>query len=231
VEVKDGNMIQNRKSSRSFCILSALSGILGVVMLIISFSINTGPPPGSSAAALVRFAEQSYKSVLWGAWLQAVGPIFIALFAFALVHLCGADRRLSGWMTFFGATTLMTVNLIEVTFYICALFTTPSAMMEIGMRLISSVQHLYFIVSAPALFLPLGIVLINSRIIPRIVGYFALVLGATFAVVGVASLLTLALPASVTSLGAIQALWWLAAAFLLLFRSGTIAALDHAEDA
>ncbi len=48
-------------------------------------------------------------------------------------------------MTFFAATTLMTVNLIEITFYICALFTSPPGMPEVGIRLISSVQHLYFI--------------------------------------------------------------------------------------
>ena len=70
-------------------------------------------------------------------------------------------------MTFFGATTLMTVNLIEVTFYICALFTSAPGMTEVGIRLIDSVQHLYFIVSAPAVFLPLGTVLIKSRLIPN----------------------------------------------------------------
>jgi len=211
--------------------LSALSGILGVFMLILSFSINPGPPQGASAPDLARFAEQSYRSVLWGAWLQAVGPVFVVLFAFALVHLCGADRRLSGWMTFFGATTLMTVNLIEVTFYICALFASPSGMTEIGFSLIHSVQHLYFIVSAPALFLPLGTVLIQSRLLPRAIGYLALALGVLFALVGMASLLILALPASVTSLGSIQALWWLAAAFCLLFRSRKISLLHNAEEA
>ena len=224
-------MTHSIKAKRPFCILSALSGILGVLMLIMSFSINTGPPPGSSGPALARFVEQSYKYVLWGVWLQAVGPIFIVLFAFALVHLCGADRRLSGWMTFFGATTLMIVNLIEVTFYICALFTSPAGMMEVGIRLIDSVQHLYFIVAAPALFLPLGIVLINSRVVPRIISYLALGLGGTFALVGMASLLTLELPASVTSLGAIQALWWLAAAISLLFRSRRIVEINHSEEA
>jgi hypothetical protein len=218
------------RTKRLFCILSALSGILGVLMLIVSFSINVGPRPGSSGPDLARFVAQSYKSVLWGGWLQAVGPIFVVLLAFALVHLSGAERRLSGWMTFFGATTLMTVNLIEVTFYICALFTTPSEMMEVGIRLISSVQHLYFIVSAPAFFLPIGIVLINSRILPRVLGYLAIVLAAIFALVGVASLLTLALPASITSLGSIQALWWLATAFSLLLRSRRIVESDHSEE-
>lgn len=215
------------KTKRSFCILSALSGILGVLMLIVSFSINTGPPPGASGPDLARFVESSYKSVLWGAWFQAVGPVFVVLFAFALVHLSGAERRLAGWMTFFGATTLMSVNLIEVAFYICALFTTPPGMSEVGIRLISSVQHLYFIVAAPAVFLPLGTVLAKSRIIPRIVAYLALAVGAGFALVGMASLLTLALPPSITALGSIQALWWLAAAFSLLFRSGRIVALEE----
>lgn len=224
-------MIQSIKAKRSFCILSALSGIAGVLMLIASFSINAGPPPGSSEAQLARFIEQSYRSVLWGAWLQAVGPIFIVLFAFALVHLCGAERRLSGWMTFFGATTLMTVNLIEVTFYVCALFTNPPGVTEVGIRLIDSVQHLYFVVCAPAVFLPLGIVLIRSRLIPRILGYFAVGLGGFFALVGMASLQTLALPASVTALGSIQALWWLAAAAALLLRSRGTAALELPAEA
>lgn len=198
-------------------------------MLILSFSINTGPPPGASWPDLARVVEQSYKSVLWGAWLQAVGPAFVVLFAFALVHLCGAERRLAGWMTFFGATVLMTVNLIEVTFYIVALFTNPTGMTEVGIRLIESVQHLYFIIAAPALFLPLGTILVRCRIIPRVLGYLALALGGAFALIGMTSLLTLALPASVTGLGSVQALWWLTAAFFLLFRNRRISAFDPSE--
>ena len=226
----EANMVQSAKARRLFCILSALSGILGVLMLIISFSINAGPPPGASGPQLVSFAEQSHKSVLWGTWLQAVGPVFIVLFAFALVHLCGAERRLVGWMTFFGATVLMTVNLIEVTFYIAALFTNPPGMTEIAIATINSVQHLYFIVSAPAVFLPLGAILTGSRILPRALGYLALVLGATFALLGMATLLTLTLPASVTALGSVQALWWLAAAFSVLFGSRRISMLDNSTE-
>ena len=223
-------MTHSSKSKRFVCILSALSGILGVLLLIVSFSINIGPPPGSSGSELVTYVGLHYKTVLCGAWLQAVGPVFVVLFAFALVHLSGAQQRLTGWMTFFGATVLMTVNLIEVTFYIVALFTSPAGMTEIGIRLIESVQHLYFFAAAPALFLPLGTVLVRSRLIPRVLGYLALVLGGTFAVVGMASLLTLALPGSVTALGSIQALWWLVAAFCLLFGSRRISAADPVEE-
>jgi hypothetical protein len=154
--------------------------------------------------------------------LQAVGPVLIVLFAFSLVHLAGATQHLLGWMTFFGATILMTVSLIEITFYISALFPDPAVMPTISLRLISAVQHLYFIVGAPALFLPLGIVIGKSRILPRLFGYLALILAATFAALGTTFLLTLALPTAVTALGGVQALWWLAAAIALIVRSGTI---------
>lgn len=207
-------------SKRSFCILSGLSGVTGVVLIIVSFVINSGPPPGATSADLVKFGQQNYANILWGAWLQAVGPVLIVLFAFALVLLAGASQRLAGWMTFFGATVLMAVSLLEVTFYISALFPDPAAMPLISLKLISAVQHLYFIVAAPALFLPLGIVLVSSPILPRLFGYLALLLAAAFAALGVIFLLDLVLPGAVTAFAGIQALWWLAAAITLIISSG-----------
>ena len=38
-------------SKRSFSILSGLSGMVGVVLIIVSFAINNGPPPGATSAA------------------------------------------------------------------------------------------------------------------------------------------------------------------------------------
>jgi hypothetical protein len=209
-------------SKRSFCILSGLSGIAGVVLILVSFNINPGPPHGATTAQLMKFGQQYYASVLWGAWLQAVGPVFIVLFAFSLVHLAGATQRLAGWMTFFGATILMIVSLIEITFYISALHTDPPMMPFISLKLISAAQHLYFIVAAPALFLPLGIVLISSPILPRLFGYLALLLAAVFAALGMIFLLTLTLPGPVTASGGVQAFWWLAAAITLIVRSERI---------
>ena len=60
-------------SQRSFSILSGMSGVFGVVLLIVSFAINNGPPPGATSAELVEFCQQHYAAVLWGAWLQTVG--------------------------------------------------------------------------------------------------------------------------------------------------------------
>jgi hypothetical protein len=84
------------------------------------------------------------------------------------------------------------------------------------------VQHLYFIVAAPSLFLPLGIVLVSCPILPRLFGYLALLLAAAFAALGVTFLLRLTLPDAVTAFAGVQALWWLAAAITLIVRSGKI---------
>jgi hypothetical protein len=209
-------------TKRKFCILSGLSGIAGVVLLMVSFATAVGPPPDATRAELLKFGQQHYAAVLWGAWLQAVGPVFIVLFALALVHLAGASLRLAGWMTLFGATVLMTVSLIEITYYISALFPDPEIMTSISLKVIYAVQHLYFIVAAPALFLPLGVILVTSRILPRVFGYLALILATAFAALGAVFMLRLTLPASVTALAGVQALWWLAAAITLVVRSGKI---------
>jgi hypothetical protein len=215
-------MDKSLKFKQSFCILSGLSGVTGVVLIMLSFAINNGPPPGATSAELVKFGQQNYANILWGAWLQAVGPVLIVLFAFALVHLAGATQCLVGWMTLFGATILMTVSLIEITFYISALNPDPTIMPSISLKLISAVQHLYFVVAAPSLFLPLGMVLVGSQILPRVFGYLALLLATAFASLGIIFLLRLTLPNAVTAFGGVQALWWLAAAITLIVRSGKI---------
>ena len=203
-------------SIKLFRRLSALSGSIGVILLGISFTINPGPPANATAAQLMAFADQNFTSILWGAWLQAVGPLLIVLFAFALVSLAGATTRLAGWMTMFGGTILMTVSLVEITFYMGTLYAPTTKF--VSFDLIHAVQHLYFIVAAPSLFLPLGTVLLGSAVLPRVFGYLALALGAAFAILGVVFLSSLTLPAAVQDSGGIQAFWWLAAAITLIIR-------------
>ena len=188
-------------------------------MIGISFAINPGPPAGTSGTRLTAFLQQHHDTILWGAWLQAVGPALIALFALAIVFLAGATVRLAGWMTLFGAATLMTVSLVEITGYIGTLQTTPATMAGTSLALIYSVQHLYFIVAAPAVWLPLGLVILGSHVLPRILGYLALVLAAVFALAGVFTLFDLTVPPAVQMFGSVQALWWLAAAGTLLMRA------------
>ena len=204
-------------STKLFRLLTALCGIAGVIMLIISFSINPGPPSNATSAQLTAFGNQYYTSILWGSWLQAVGPLLTVLFAFAIVCLAGATTRLAGWMTMFGGAILMTVSLVEITLYMGTLYATTTKF--VSLDLIHAVQHLYFIVAAPSLFLPLGAVLLGSAVLPRVFGYLALALGAAFAILGVVFLSSLTLPALVLDSAGIRAFWWLAAAITLIVRS------------
>lgn len=189
-------------------------------MLGISFAINTGPPAGASAALVAAFGQQHHDAILCGSWLQAVGPVLIVVFALAIVFLAGATTQLAGSMTLFGAATLMSVSLIEITGYIGTLHTSPATMPGTSLALIHSVQHLWFIVAAPALWLPLGLVILDSHVLPRILGYLALALAAGYALAGVLTLLDSTVPAAVQiSAGVLPALWWLAAAGTLLIRA------------
>ncbi len=206
-------------STKTHSILAAISGILGTLMLIASFSMNIGPPLDATGAQAIAFNNQNFSLILWGAWLQAIGPVFIVLFAFSLVSLAGATTRVVGWMTIFGAVTLMTVSLIEIVFYISALYSNPPVMAQISYELIHAVQHLYFIVAAPALFLPLGIIIISSDVLPRLLGYLAFVLAAAFALAGIGTLFSLTIPAIVQASASIQILWWLATTITLIVRA------------
>jgi hypothetical protein len=80
----------------------------------------------------------------------------------------------------------------------------------------------YFIVAAPALFCPLGLVLIGSPVRPRLFAYLALLLAAVFAALSIIFLLDLELSTAVTTFAGVQALWWLSAGVTLAIRSGKI---------
>ena len=218
-------------STRKLCIMASASCILGVLMIGTSFGINTGPPLGASDAQLIVFAATNFRAVLWGAWLQALGPLLIVGFAFTLVYLAGETGTIAGWMTMLGASILMIVTLAEVTFNISALDSIPASMGMISNNIGHAIQHLYFFVAAPALFFPLGVVLRRSQVLPRVLGGLSQVLAAAFFVLGMTSLYDQALSPRVTALAAVQALWWAAAAVSLIVRSGRLTGPDEVEGA
>ena len=189
-------------------------------MLVISFNINPGPPEGASYEQLLSFGQKYFASILWGAWLQTIGPFLIIIFAFSLVILSKAAQTLTGWMVFFGAGILMTISLIEITFYIAVLFKNPPLGSLIGLNIIYAVQHLYFIIGAPALFIPLGLILRKSDVLPKWFSWLAILMGILFAVLGIVFLLHLVLPLWVTAIAGIQAFWWLASSIVFIIRAG-----------
>ena len=72
---------------------------------------------------------------------------------------------------------------------------------------------------APALFLPLGTILLSSQARRGIVGYLLLLLAVAFAALGVILLLTLPLRDAVTVLVGVLSIWCSAAAITLVARN------------
>jgi hypothetical protein len=208
---------------------AAVAGILGVAMIGISFGIVPGPPTGLTGAQLISYGQQNSASVQWGSLLQAAGPVFIMIFAFSIVVLAGVASRLSGILTFFGGVLLTIVSMIEVLFYtgiLTGALNGSAAEAQFSLDLVYAVQHFYFGVAAPAVFFPLGFVILKSKVLPKVFGYLALVLGGVFVVLGLAYVYTIALPNTVTDLGVVQAFWWIAAAVYLLVRADKIVSLN-----
>jgi hypothetical protein len=77
----------------------------------------------------------------------------------------------------------------------------------------------YWLMLAPALFLPLGTVLLNWQALRGSLGYVALFLSVGFASLGATLLLSLTLPDAVTALAGVLAIGSLAAAITHLARS------------
>jgi hypothetical protein len=82
-------------------------------------------------------------------------------------------------------------------------------------NLIKAVQHVFLI--APALLLPLGVVLLGSDVLPHGFARSALVMGATLQILGRGGLFN-ALQSIINIVLILQSLWFVAAAVTLLVR-------------
>ena len=143
------------------------------------------------------------------------------IFALSLVHLAGATHSLVGWITLLAGATILMVSLVEVTFYLAGVQAAVAGDVASGVasnNLIKAVQHVFLI--APALLLPLGVVLLSTRVLPRLFAYLALTLGATLQILGFVGLFNILQPV-IDILLIVQALWFVAVAIVLIMREGS----------
>jgi hypothetical protein len=77
----------------------------------------------------------------------------------------------------------------------------------------------YWLMLAPALFLPLGIVFLSSQLRRGLFGYVVIALAVVFAALGAIFLFTLTLSDAVRVVAGVQAIWLLTAAITLLSRN------------
>jgi len=111
------------------------------------------------------------------------------------------------------------VSIIEVIFFINSL-TSNATTLSSNLDLIKAVQHAFSMVAAPVVFLPLGMLILGSRVLPHVFGYLALLLGVAFAIFGVVCLFG-PFQYVVDYLAMGQGVWWLLAAITLLVSKGT----------
>ena len=202
--------------------LIALAGLTGVVILIISFMINTGPGPNPTVSELTRFGREHYTSIMIGSWMQAVSPPLIVTFALGLVSISGNNGTLYGSLTFLGGLILLIVSMMEVALYFSALTGTPATTGMISIELIPSVQRLYSIIAAPFFFFALSSLILRSNVLPLIMGYIGFLLGAVFFVMGILELF-FSVQNIVDIVAMVQGLWWLIASILVLLNAGKFA--------
>ena len=194
----------------------ALCGLVGAITLSASFAINPAPPIGSTLAQIAEFAAQHHNLIVMGGWLQGMGSLLLAVFAIGLVRLTGAVQRLAGLLTLLASGAILMVSLVEIACYLTAAQAAASGDLTTGLvaaMLIKGVQHVFLI--APALLLPLGAVLLGSRLLPRPLAYLALALGATLQVLGLAGLFNILQPV-IDIVLVVQSIWFIAAGLALI---------------
>jgi hypothetical protein len=190
--------------------------LVGVPVLIAGFALNPGPPAGSTLPQMAAFGAAHASSILLGGWLQVTGTLLACVFALCLVVASGSAARLDGLLTVFGSALLVAIGLAEMSGYVLVT-TGDSAVTDVGAHLITAVQHGYGMVGAPMVFLPLGAVILRTRILPRALGTVAVALGAVFFALGLAGVLA-PIQTLVSILSSLQGLWWLAAGVAWLAR-------------
>jgi hypothetical protein len=206
-------------SARTFRLLAGLCGVLGPVTLVTSFLINPAPPADATAEQLAAFGVAHHNTIVLGGWLQGMGSLLIVIFALALVHLAGATHRFAGWLTLLSGSAILAVSLVEITFYLADAQAAESRDVPSGLaseNLRKAVQHVFLI--APALCLPLGVVLLRGGVLPRVFAYSSLALGGTLQVLGLVGLFNVLQPViDVLLIG--MSLWFVAAAVALIARA------------
>jgi hypothetical protein len=152
------------------------------------------------------------NTIFFDAWLLATGSLLQVVFAIALVYLAGAANRFWGMFTMLAAVAILSVSLFDAAFTIAAVEAAANghpATSLVCFDLTNSMRHVFLV--APSLFLPLGAVLLGSRLLPRPFGYTAVALGIAFELLGLATFYSRTAEAAIIGVLIGQELWMLAA--------------------
>jgi hypothetical protein len=196
-------------------------------MLTAHFLIPAGVPPDSAGLARTgTFAREHHDAILASAWLQVTGAILYVMFVLAIIHLAGASTSFAARIASLSAALLVGLALIDSALIISSVQAAAGGHAEtlrVSFDLIGGpgndgVGRTFLI--APAILLPLGFVILQTRLLPRSYGYIALAFGAISQTLGLVGLFSkLAFGDINPAVLALENLWLIAVAITLIVRS------------
>jgi hypothetical protein len=178
-------------------------------------------------AVMDAYARAHHDVLLWAAWLEGSGTLLYVTFLLSLVHLTGANRRLSGTLTLLAAAVVLGISLVYDVCLIAiaqgpALGGPQLATASIAYGVWAGCEHAFLI--APAILLPLGFALRGSAVLLRGFSNWAIALGCISEVLGLVGLFYAhpnnggAAGIAINVLVGVEVIWVLAAAGYTLRR-------------
>ena len=204
--------------------LAAICGITSVLMLTAHFLIPGNTPSDSaSLARIATFVRGHRDLILISAWLQVTGAILYVVFILAIVHLAGAGQRFAGRIVALAAAILVGLTLLDSAMIISTVKSagqSHSETLRVSFDLMvgpgnDAIGRSFLI--APAILLPLGFVILQTRLLPRIYGWIAIAFGAASQALGLLGLFSKVAFADINpAVLALENLWLIAVAVTLL---------------
>lgn len=206
-------------------------GVVGALMLAAYFATPLFATPlgrvlyaAHPATADVVDTGRRYHELLYaGAWLQATGALLAVIFFLALAGMASSPESLAPRILQLGSAVLVAMVLGEVVFTITwagAAVNGQVASSRAGFDLMSTFIRVFPLVPAPAVYLPIGVLLLRTSVLPRLFAYLAISLGVAFVIAGLVGILVPAAAVATAGLASIQVIWIIAAAIALRLRAG-----------
>ena len=209
--------------------LAAICGIAGVLMLTAHFLIPGNVPPDSAGLArIATFARDHHDAILISAWLQVSGAILYVVFILAIVHLAGAGQRFAGRIVALAAPILVGLTLLDSAMIISTVQSAAhghNETLRVSFDLIGgpgndAIGRTFLI--APAILLPLGFVILQTRLLPRSYGWIAIAFGAVSQALGLIGLFSKLAFADINpAVLALENLWLITVAITLLVNGSS----------
>ena len=173
---------------------------------------------GASVSQIMSAGRDFHGLLELGTWLQVTGALLAVVFLVGLGRAVPSQSMVAS-ILLVGCCTLLAVVLAEAVFsvtWLQAAQVNDATSGRVSFALMSSFIRIFPIVPAPAVYVPLGIILRRSRRLPPGFAWTALVIGVGFLAVGIAGIVVPGATIGAAVLSSLQDLWILAAGIGLL---------------